>query len=147
MKILPGAVFIFIAGFVLGHGLGISTILIRHHFHANWSLVSKAVLYSIPVLLIYAFAFASIMRLVFPTYISSSGVYGHSFCGIRRYLGWADIVQTRRFFLGNLVYLRLYARNGKAVIWLPMYQSRRLEFFNEIRKFALPNHPILNHLG
>jgi hypothetical protein len=147
MAILPGVIFIFVAGFVLGHGVGFCMHLVKHHSPVNWSFLSEMILYSIPALLIYAFLFALIIRMAFPTYLSSSGIYGHSFWGIRHYLGWTDIVRARKFRMGNLAYLRLYARNGRAMIWLPLFQSSRREFFNEIRKFAPPNHQILNHLG
>jgi hypothetical protein len=147
MAILPLAINIFVAGFILGHGLGISLILIKHGFHIDWMFIVKIILLSILPMLAFAFIWALMMNLLYPSYVSSSGIYGHSILGARRYLNWTDMVQARKFRLGNSVYLRLYDNTGRAVIWLPLFQSPLVEFRNEIRKFAPPNSPILDHLS
>ena len=79
--------------------------------------------------------------------VSSSGIHGHSFWGMRHFLNWTEIIQVRRFKLGNLVYLRLYSGVDSRVIWFPLFQSPPIGFREEIRKFAPPNCPILNHLN
>ena len=147
MAVIPSTIFIFVAGFILGHVGGISLLLIEHGTHVNWAAVSKIVLLSIPAMLLFAFVWALVLRLLFPSYVSSAGVHGHSFWGTRAYLGWPDMARAKKFRLGNLVYLRLYSKTGETIIWFPLFLSPPAGFVTEIRKSAPPNHPILSHLA
>lgn len=146
MSILPPLIFIFVGAIVLGLVLGL-VIVTKHHYALNWVIAPKVVLLSIPLLLLYALVFTMAVSFLFPSFICASGIYGHSFLGGRQHLGWAGIVQVKRVRVANLVYLRLYDKEGRAVMWLPLFQSPRAAFRNEIRKFAPPGHPILSHVN
>ncbi len=145
MAILPPLIFISIGALVLGFALG-TVILAKHHYHLNWVIASKIILFSIPLLLLYALVFTLAISFLFPSFICATGIYGHSFLGGRQHLGWAEIIRVKKVCLGNLVYLRLYGKEGRGVMWFPLFQSPPAAFRNEIRRFAPPGHPILGHL-
>ena len=145
MSILPPLIFIFVGALALGFVLG-CVIMTKHHYTLHWVVAPKIILFSIPLLLLYALVFTLAISFLFPSFICASGIYGHSFLGGRRHLGWAGIVQVKKARVANLVYLRLYDKEGRAVMWLPLFQSPGAAFRNEIRKFAPPGHPILSHV-
>ncbi len=140
-------IFIFVGGLVIGHLMVLCLLVFKYHSHIPWRLVLAIVAYSLPGILIYSLVMGMTVSLLFPSRIASNGIYGYSFGGARNYLGWTEIARAGTVRLGNLVFLRLYDGAGKAVIWLPLFQSRRVEFREEIRKFAPPNHPVLSQLS
>jgi hypothetical protein len=83
----------------------------------------------------------------FPAAVSSEGLYGHSVWGVRRFIRWQDITAVKGFRILNLRWLRVYSRVDKEVVWLAMFQSRPIEFQDEIRRLAPEGSPLLNHLG
>ncbi|HEY1661809.1 MAG TPA: hypothetical protein VGI03_05265 [Verrucomicrobiae bacterium] len=147
MSIVPPMIFIFIGGLVIGYAMGICVLLFKYHSNIPWHLIPTIVAYSVPGILIYSFVTGLTVSLLFPSRIASNGIYGYSFGGSRNYLGWTEIARAGKIRLGNLVFLRLYDSTGRAMIWLPLFQSRGAEFQNDIRKFAPPNHPVLSHLS
>jgi len=84
------------------------------------------------------------LSFLFPAFLSTQGVYGHSFWSMRRFVRWQDVTSARPFRFLNLRWVRIYA--GNKVTWLPLFQSRDLEFQQEIRRFAPSNSPILKCL-
>ena len=101
----------------------------------------------VPFILVYAVVFSVIISLLYSCIITPAGIYGHSFWGLRRYLGWSDIAAAKKGKLGNLVFLKLYNSAGCSIIWLPLFQAKRVEFQEMVRKCAPPGHPVLSHLG
>jgi hypothetical protein len=83
----------------------------------------------------------------FPVVLSKEGLHGHSVWGVRRFMRWQDIAAARPFRVFNLLWLRLYSKDGKDVIWLAMFQSRPAQFKDEVRKLASPDNPLLKHLN
>jgi ABC-type dipeptide/oligopeptide/nickel transport system permease component len=84
---------------------------------------------------------------IIPTGISSDGIYARSLLGFRRHIRWADFAKIRKFTLLNLQYLLIYSSiDGKATS-LPLFQARKKEFWDEIRKFVPPDSPILKFLN
>ena len=144
---MPPLVFIFVGAVFIGCALGLCLVLVKHDFHPNGAVAIRILLLAVPLLLLYALVFTLAISFLFPSFVCSNGIYGHSFWGERRHLGWKEIVQAKKFRLGNLVYLRLSGQGGKQVIWFPVFQSPAAAFRNEIRKFAPPGHPILVHLN
>lgn len=147
MSIVQPMIFIFIGGMVLGYSMAACSIFTKYHSHVPWRLLTTIVCYSLPALLGYSFVMGLILSLLFPCRIASNGIYGYSFGGTRGYLGWADIASVKKGRLGNLHFLRLFDNAGHDFIWLPLFQSRRVEFENEIRRLAPPNHPVLSQLS
>ena len=139
-----------ISVFVFGHAIGIISILIKHGFDVHWQAVWRIMIYSIPMILLFAFIWAFvgawIFSLFFPAWISSAGIHGHSFWGIRRFIQWQDVTRVRKFTFLNLPWLRVYSRVDGKVTWLPLFQSCPIEFQEEIRRFAQPNNLFLEHL-
>jgi hypothetical protein len=147
MAIVPMVLFIFLAGFIFGYGLGFGIAMAKVKAQVSWAILFKSAPFIIPFLLIYAVAFAFVISLFYPCSITSAGVYGHSFLGLRRFLGWSDISAAKKVSLGNLVFLRLRSNTDGTTIWLPLFQSDRVEFLETVRKCAPPGHPVLSHLG
>jgi hypothetical protein len=81
-----------------------------------------------------------------PVAFSNGGIYGYTLRGKKFFFPWEDILQARRFRFLNLRWLRIYSKTSKNVLWLPLFQSRPVEFLHEIGKFAPPDSPIRNHL-
>ncbi len=148
--IIPGIIFVSTGGLGFGYPLGIALILIKHRFAVNWMSLLKVIAFSIPIviplILSLAFTWAFTMFLLFPSYVSSSGIHGHSFWGVRRFIAWSDIVRAKKFNLMNLAYICLYSASNASILWFPLFQSPHVEFVNEIVKFAPPNSPIRDHL-
>lgn len=146
MGIIPLTVCMFLMVCFLGYVVGIPVILMEHGQGMNLVVFAKAILVTVPVLLAFAFVFAVLISILFPSYISAQGIHGHSLWGGRSFLGWADIARAKKFPFANLAYVRLYSGSGKATIWFPLFQSPRPYFRDEIKRFAPPNSPILNYL-
>jgi hypothetical protein len=85
------------------------------------------------------------LSLLFPDGFSEKGIYGHSFWGRRRFVGWQDVAAARTLRLFNLRFLRVYATDGK-VTWLALFQSQGAEFRQEIRRLAPPESLVLKCL-
>jgi hypothetical protein len=83
----------------------------------------------------------------FPVALSSEGLYGHSVWGVRRFIRWQDVSAVKRFRVFNLRWLLISSRVDKEVVWLAMFQSRPIEFKDEIRKLAPKDNPLLTQLG
>ena len=138
--IMPMAAFIFVSA----GALATLAIIIEHGFYnVSWLLLLKILgLFMIP----YSLLATLIMRWVLWAGFSSDGIYGHSIWGRRRFIGWKDILRVRRFTLGNLPWIRIYSAMDGKVTWLPLFQSRPIEFREEIQKFAPLDNPIRSHI-
>ena len=147
MRIMPPLIFMVVGGLLAGHIPGITMVLAKNGHNLRWMMILKIILFSIPVVLAFAFVIAWLLSVLLPTYTSVNGVHGHSFWYVRQFLNWSDIKQAKRFKLCNLAYVRLYSGKDSKVMWFPLYQKPSPEFQNEIRKFAPPGSPILEHLG
>lgn len=148
--ILPSMIFIFVGGIAVGYPFAFFLILTDHEFAVNWQDILKFILFSIsiifPAALLFSFVFASVMSVSFPTYISVHGIHGHSFWGKRRFIGWNEIAEAKKFTMFNLKYVHLYPVASRKFLSLPLFQSSQAEFLSEIAKFAPPDSPIRNHL-
>jgi hypothetical protein len=110
------------------------------HFDPRALAIGSA---SVPVT---SLASAWLVSILFPAALSSDGVYGHSFWGSRRFVGWQDIAAARTFTLLNLRWLRIYRTGDNKVTWVALFQSHKAEFREEIRRLAPADSPVLNHL-
>ena len=111
--------------------------------HIIWRVFLKTILIVVlPLLIITTWVF----YFAFPVGISSSGIYGHSIWGFRRFIGWQDIARVKKIRVLNLEWLRIYsAVNGK-VTWLAHFQKEPTKFIEEIHKQAPPNNTVLTFL-
>ena len=93
-----------------------------------------------------SFLYAWLLTLCFTLKLTPEGVFGHSCWGIRRFVGWQEIVAVKPFRFLNLRYLRLF-QNGRACpVWMPLYQAHKSEFEQELKRLAPPNSPIRSYL-
>lgn len=138
-SIFSCAIFIFVGGTVF---ICIGTILLDgfagtlHHWRL---LLGISLFLSLPFSFVYSLALAVLSP---PVAFSNDGIYAFSFSGKKRFLRWENILQIRRFRLFNLAYLRIYSKVNKDILWIPLFQSRPVEFLHEIGKFAPGDSPI-----
>lgn len=135
--VVPMSIFIF-AGGMLG---AFCLVIITEGFHFN------AVVWSVAAGLgaVFSVCWSCVIFLVYSAAFSAEGIYGHSFWGFRRFIGWQHIAEAKIFRVINLPFLRVYGTDGK-VTWLALFQVTREEFCQEVRKFAPPNSPVLQYL-
>ncbi len=81
-----------------------------------------------------------------PTTISADGVTTQSFTGGRRFVRWQDITSARTLRALNLKWILVDAVNQSRAMQVPLFQPRKTEFIQEIRRLAPPGNPILNQL-
>lgn len=136
--VTPMFIFIFVPCWL---GL-FASILIRH----GWDVDPPAIAIASALLVVYSLAVAWILSLLFPAAISADGIYGHSSCGMRRFVSWHEIAAVRMFRLFNLRWLRVYTTAKRKAIWLPLFQSHKAEFDQQIKRFAPAGNPLLSHL-
>lgn len=134
---MPMAVLIFVGGMAMVFML----IVMTDGFHFD----GRALAVATGTMLAFAIAYSWMLSCLFPAAFSAEGIYGHSFWSRRRFVRWQDVTSARTFRLANLLWLRVYAADGK-VTWLALFQSRDAEFRAEIRRLAPPGNPILNCL-
>lgn len=117
--------------------------------HVDLQRFYRVILLSFPKLfLTYLLGMLLIcLTMLFPSGFSAAGIYGCSFWCSRLFIEWSDVAKIKSLRLLNLRYLRIYSASNRKVIWLPLFQSHSLEFENEIRKCAPPNHLILNYFA
>jgi len=87
-------------------------------------------------------AFAWVISVCFPNKLGPSGVDGHSFWGVRRFIRWQDIQRASPFRYLGFKFLRLYPGGGRGATWIAFSQARQKEFEEEIRKLAPLESPI-----
>ena len=130
----PMSVFIAIFGM-----LGVCCIIvIKDGFHFDFHALAIVSLFAI----IFSIGWSWMVSLLFRAAFSADGIYGHSFWGFRRFVCWRDIVRVHPFRMANLSWLRVHGTDGR-VTWLALFQVRRSDFCQEIRKFAPPDSPAL----
>jgi hypothetical protein len=83
---------------------------------------------------------------LFPDAISPEGVYGHGFWGQRQFVRWEDITAVRPLRILSLRWLRVYSRTDNKTTWLGLSHSRAIEYYQEIKRLAPSDSPILNYL-
>lgn len=137
----PMFIWMFLCGVLPGVALTVFILAITHKSAA----LGRALPAAIAAGLVAQVLGTWMARRFFPVVLSEQGLSAHSFWGVRRFMCWQDIASTRSIRILNLLWLRLYSRDGKEVIWLAMFQSRPAEFRAELRKLAPPGHPLLNH--
>ncbi len=82
MALVPLTIFIFLSGLILGHALGIVLVLTKYKGQINWAHFFQITPFIIPLLLIYALAFAFAISFFYPACITADGIYGYSFWGL-----------------------------------------------------------------
>jgi hypothetical protein len=92
-----------------------------------------------------AFLCAWLVALYFTLKVGPHGVYGHSFWGVRQFVGWQEIADIRTFDFFNLGFLRLYGVGRTRPVWMPLFLARRAECVQELRRVAPPGNPVLAH--
>jgi hypothetical protein len=102
----------------------------------------------IPFFLLLVVIMASLLYVITkPVGFSSDGIYASSQWGFRRFIHWSEIAKVRKYRLLNLKFLKIYSSVDGKVTKLRLFQARKNEFRDEIRKFAPPDSPILNFLN
>jgi hypothetical protein len=81
-----------------------------------------------------------------PTTISANGVTTQSLTGGRRFVRWQDITRAKTLRALNLKWILVYPAGESKAIQVSLFQPRITEFIQEIKRFAPPGNPILNHL-
>jgi hypothetical protein len=97
-------------------------------------------------LVVYSLVVAWLLALLFPAGFSADGVFGHSACGMRRFVSWREIAVVRTFSIFNLRWLRVYTTTNTQVTCLPLFQTHKAEFHQEIQRFAPAGNPLLKRL-
>jgi hypothetical protein len=95
---------------------------------------------------VFPFALAQILPLLFPCAFSPEGVYGQSAWGQRRFVRWQDIASARRLRILHLQWLRIYPATDDCTIWVGPAKARDADFIREVQRFAPVGRPILNCL-
>jgi hypothetical protein len=137
--VIPGAIFIFVLGVVLAGCLDM--------VNGGVADIGPALVFEIVVAIPLSFLFSWLISVYFPVSFSQEGIHAYSFWGLPRFIRWQDIATVRKFNLFNLTWLRLYSSTDRNVTWLSVFQSRPVEFQNEIRKFAPSNNPLLRQFN
>ena len=89
--------------------------------------------------------YAWLLTLCFTLKVAPEGVYGHSFWGVRRFVGRQEIAEVRPFRFLNLRYLRLYKSGRTKPTWIALFLARRVECAQEFRRLAPSGNPVLEH--
>jgi hypothetical protein len=131
--------------FIFMLALAVSVFLCCVIAQEGWDSIGPALAFAVGFLVIFNLACSWMFFLLFPSAFSSDGIYGHSFWGSRQFVSWRDVATARKLRLFNLRWMRIFATNGK-VTWLPLFQSHSAEFWQEIRRLAPPESPILKCL-
>jgi hypothetical protein len=92
------------------------------------------------------FLYVWLLSLCFTTELTSEGVFGHSFWGIRRFIRWQDIANVRPFNFLNLRCLRLYPPGDTGPTWIALFQAHKTEFMRELQRLVPPDSPVRNYL-
>jgi len=132
--VTPMSIFIFIVGMLLLCCI----IVMRDGFHFDFGALAITSVFAA----VFSIGWSWMVSLSFRAAFSADGVYGHSFWGFRRFVRWQDIVGARPFRFANLPWLRIHGADGQ-VTWLALFQVRKSDFWQEIRKFAPPDSPVL----
>jgi hypothetical protein len=85
---------------------------------------------------------AWVISVCFPNKLGPSGVWGHSFWGVPRFIRWQDIREAKPLSYLSFTFLRLYPTDGTGPTWIALSQARKQEFAEEIRKLAPPESPL-----
>ncbi len=119
-----------------------SIILMIDGWHVNLKAWADSMVFDV----MFSFGLAWLISFRNPVSFSADGIYGYSSWGVNRFVSWRDMKAVRPFWFVKLQYLRIYAAADGKVTWLPMFQSQKDEFWQEIRRFAPAESPILNFL-
>jgi hypothetical protein len=141
-KIKPSVVWLFIWEFLVSAVLFTCFVLVQDGLRMD----IRAFTHALVLVLFLSFILAWILSVFFPAWISSDGIYGHSFWGVRRFIRWQDIASVRRFSLLKLPWIRIYSNVDGKVTWLPLFQARPFEFRQTLKEYAPLNSPILIQL-
>ena len=91
---------------------------------------------------VFSIGWSWMISLLCPAAFSADGIYAHSFWGRRRFVRWQDVVKARTFRIANLPWVRVSGADSK-ITWLALFQVRKNDFCQEIRRFAPPDSPVL----
>jgi hypothetical protein len=89
--------------------------------------------------------FAWVISFWFPIKLSPTGIHGHSFWGVPRFIAWPDITRATRFRYLSFKFLRLHPPVGAAT-WIALSQGRQKQFEDEIRRLSPSDCPIRAYL-
>ncbi|HTA31546.1 MAG TPA: hypothetical protein VK731_13725 [Candidatus Cybelea sp.] len=124
-----------------------STLLLLVCFHPHIYLSWRVYLRGSVIFAFVSFALALIIKLVFTYKLTTEGVRGYSFWGIRRFIQWQHIQKVRTCGWSILPCLLLYSKEeGSSAVWLALFLKNRGEFAAECHKLALPDNPLLKFL-
>ena len=110
--------------------------------HDGFDEIGTATCFGLVVNLPLALFVSWVLSRGFPDIISSEGIRGHSFWGVRRSIRWQDIEEIRVFRLFHLRFLRLYSSVDHKVTWIGLFHARMQEFRREIQGVAPSDSPI-----
>lgn len=131
--------------FVLGTSVGLILVGLDHGWGTAWRYAPSAVGVSAVLAVLWAVLWALILHFCFPTRVSSEGVWGYSFWGVRRFIAWEHISMARPFRILNLRWVRLYSSSDTKVTYVALFPSDSASFRAEIHRLAPPQCPILKY--
>ena len=111
-----------------------------------WRFAPLAVVVGAVVAILWAALWALLLHFLFPTRLSSDGVSGYSFWGVRRFIAWENISMARPFRLLNLRWVRLYSPHDSKVTYVPRFPSDPLAFRAELQRLAPSQCPIFKYI-
>jgi hypothetical protein len=102
-----------------------------------WAALVSAIVAGTLLALLLSFG-----RRLFPVKVGPDGLVGYSFVKAGLAIDWQEITAIRPFSLGGLKYLRLYSKEKRNPIWIPLFLAREREFKQAVLDFSPSNHLI-----
>lgn len=73
------------------------------------------------VLLVFSFACASVLVVVWKITLTAQGLNGFNFWGFYRFVPWQQIDHVKPFNFIGLRYLRVYSQGNDKPLWVPLF--------------------------
>lgn len=126
---------------LVGYSLGLCAIFIKESGHPDiggllFALIGAAVggaLYTLVVVLYFTIT------------LTSNGIRGYNFWGIYREVPWNEIKSTKTFYFGFLVYVRVFTKDHKSPLWVPLFMRNRIGFASALSDLSPLDCPLRNH--
>lgn len=138
----PSAGRLFICFVGLGVPIYAALIAWRHGSQIPWKPFFTGMASFVPTSIIGA----GLVKLAYPVRLTTDGIHSQSIWGLPCFMRWQDIKTARRFRFFNLPWLRIYPKEKGTVMWMPLFQSARDQFKQEMQRLAPPDSPVLGQL-
>ena len=129
-----------------GIPFGLVLIGLEGGWQAAWRLAPHAVAIGGVVAILWATLWALLLHFLFPTRLSSDGVSGYSFWGLRRFIAWEHISKARSCRFLNLRWMRLYSSCDGKVSYMAEFPSDSDGFRAELHRLAPTQCPIFKYI-